>query len=76
MTADELKAMPAGDFLAYLGRDGMKWADAFHALNPDSNVEEGVMLGWFCNALCVGEDHGLARAGKVDVMWGRPYDRD
>jgi hypothetical protein len=76
VTAEQLKAMPSGDFLAFLGQDGMRWMQAFRALNPECNVDDDVMLGWFCNALCVGEDHGLARCGKIDPMWQRPYDRD
>jgi hypothetical protein len=75
-SAAALRAMSSGDFLAYLGQDGMRWTDAFRALNPDCNVGDDVMLGWFCNALCVGEDHGLARAGMIDPMWQRPWDRD
>lgn len=75
-TAEELKAMDAGTFLAHLGQDGMRWTEAFRALNPDCNVEDGILLSWFCNALCAGEDHGLARAGLLDPMWSRPWDRD
>ncbi len=75
-TADELRAMQGGDLLSYLGLDGMRWTQAFRALNPDCNVSDDTLLGWFCNALAVGEDHGLARCGKIDPMWQRPWDRD
>ena len=59
MDITELKAMTGGDFLAYLGTDGPRWAEAFHALHPDCGIEEGVMLGWFCNAIMTGHDAAL-----------------
>ena len=68
--------MSSGDFIEAIGNDGMKWTEAFRQINPDCNVDDDVMLGWFCNALCVGEDRGLARAGMIDPMWQRPHDRD
>ena len=75
-TAEQLRAMSSGDLLAYMGQDGMRWTKAFRALNPACNIDDDVLLGWFCNSLCAGEDHGLARCGKIDVMWQRPWDRD
>ena len=39
------------ELLNAMGTDGYKWAEAFHQFNPDANVDEGVMLGWFCNAI-------------------------
>lgn len=62
--------------LAWMGQDGIRWTQAFRAMHPECNVEDGMMLSWFCNALVCGEDYGLARAGKVDAMWTRPWDRN
>ena len=33
------------------GTDAGKWAKAFCQRNPDANVGEDVMLGWFANAI-------------------------
>lgn len=58
--------MGSGEFLKALGVDGMKWAEAFHQLNPDCNIAEGVMLGWFCNALMAMHDHILGGPVVLD----------
>ena len=58
-TAEQLKAMDDGDFLAFLGTDGMRWMQAFRAMNPECNVADDVMLGWFCNAIMAGNDAAL-----------------
>lgn len=39
------------DLLHEMGMDGLKWSEAFCQLNPDANVDESTMLGWFCNAI-------------------------
>ncbi len=39
------------DMLSELGMDGYKWAEAFCQFNPNANVDESTMLGWFCNAI-------------------------
>ena len=39
------------DLLHEMGIDGDKWAEAFCQLNPDANVDEITMLGWFCSAI-------------------------
>ncbi len=39
------------DLLYEMGMDGSKWAKAFCQLNPDADVDESTMLGWFCNAI-------------------------
>lgn len=40
-----------GAKLSAMGRDAAKWADAFCQLNPSASVDEGLMIGWFANAL-------------------------
>ncbi len=55
----DYKAMGAGTFLETIGTDGMKWTEAFRQINPDCNVDDGAMLGWFCNAIMAGHDAAL-----------------
>lgn len=45
------------DLLAELGTDGQKWAGAFMAKNFSSDqIDEGLMIGWFANAIMAGHD--------------------
>lgn len=44
--------------------DARDWAKAFLRFNPDSNVSEDVMLGWFANALMRGFDECTARSQR------------
>ena len=46
--------------LADMGTDGSKWATAFCKRIPA--VDEGMALGWFCNAIEAGYDKGLRDA--------------
>jgi len=39
------------DLLHEMGQDASKWAAAFCQINPDINVDEDRMLGWFANAI-------------------------
>jgi hypothetical protein len=59
ITAEQMKAMDGGAFLDFLGTDGARWMRAFRALNPECNIDDDVMLGWFCNAIMTGHDAAL-----------------
>jgi hypothetical protein len=37
--------------------DARDWAKAFLKVNPHCGLDEGVMIGWFANALMRGYDH-------------------
>lgn len=45
-----------------LGDDANKWADAFVQSNPDCNVDQSTMMGWFANAI---EHSNDVRAGRI-----------
>jgi len=47
----DYKKLNGPDLLHECDTDAMKWAEAFCQLNPDVNVDEDVMLGWFANAI-------------------------
>lgn len=45
------------DLLKEVGTDGQKWAQAFLAKDfPPDDINEGLMTGWFCNAIMAGYD--------------------
>ena len=53
-----------GDFLARVGMDGKLWAEEFRktalALGC-SDMDEGWLIGWFCNAVMAGYDEARRR---------------
>jgi hypothetical protein len=40
--------------------DAMAWVKLFREINPECNVPDDVMLGWFANAMMAMYDHVLA----------------
>ena len=59
VTAEQIQAMDSAQFLAFIGTDGHRWMQCFRALNPQCNVDDDTMLGWFCNAIMAGYDAAL-----------------
>lgn len=61
-----------GDLLARLGTDGQKWAQEFLAKFPDpSKIDEGLMIGWFANAIEAGANReSLAATEQRDELEG------
>lgn len=53
----------SGDFLKRIGTDGQKWAQEFIKLfgEQKEKIDEGLMIGWFCNAIMVGHDWGYKK---------------
>ncbi len=51
--------MKDGDFLKKVGSDGRKWAKEFVKIinKKNINIDEGFMIGWFCNAIEAGRSH-------------------
>ncbi|MBB4799705.1 hypothetical protein HNP32_003465 [Brevundimonas bullata] len=63
----ELDELP-GDFLARVGMDGALWAEEFRSTAirigyPD--MDEGWLIGWFCNAVMAGYDHARRRYDPI-----------
>jgi hypothetical protein len=57
--SDDKREESAGDMLERLGMDGVKWAAEFRttALRLGySDMDEGWLVGWFCNAIMAGYD--------------------
>lgn len=56
------------DLLHELGDDADKWAEAFCQLNPDVNVDQHLLFGWFANAIEHSYDHRLGLVHNGDHM--------
>lgn len=50
-----LKELTSGGMLAYMGVDAQRWAEQFCAMNGG---DEGLMIGWFANAIQAGVSAG------------------
>lgn len=63
-----VKGETAGQMLERLGMDGAKWAAEFRttALRLGySDMDEGWLIGWFCNAIMAGYDRSAAQAREA-----------
>ena len=45
------KDLNGPDLLHEMGQDASKWAAAFCQIHPSTNVDEGLMIAWFANAI-------------------------
>lgn len=45
------------DLSIHTNPDARAWAKFFMECNPESNVPEDVMIGWFANAMMAMRDH-------------------
>jgi hypothetical protein len=65
--------------------DALAWARFFRETNPDCNVDDNTMLGWFANAMMAMHDHTLRNYAPpkreplsfddLNTMWcGNPID--
>lgn len=45
------------DMSIHTNPDAMAWVKFFRDCNPDCNVHDDVMLGWFANAMMAMHDH-------------------
>ena len=57
----------SGDMLQRLGMDGRLWAQEFNKTCVELDypqLDEGWLIGWFCNAIMAGYDESSRRWGK------------
>jgi hypothetical protein len=47
------------DLSIHMNPDAMAWSKFFRECNPDCNVPDDLMLGWFANAMMAMHDHIL-----------------
>jgi len=53
------------DMSIHTNPDAQAWAKFFREVNPDSPHDEGVMIGWFANAMMAMHDHLTGQAPVV-----------
>ena len=59
-----MTAETTADFLDRLGMDGVKWAHEFKLTAEKlghTDMDEGWLIGWFCNAIMAGYDEARRR---------------
>jgi hypothetical protein len=59
--------MTSGELYHSLGCDAAKWAQAFCQMHPKSGLDEGVMIGWFANAMMAQVDF---QGGRQPILCG------
>lgn len=47
------------DMSIHTNPDAMAWVKFFREMNPECNIPDDVMHGWFCNAMMAMHDHIL-----------------
>lgn len=75
MKLTDVKSTPTAEtsaqFLDRLGMDGVKWAREFKLTAEKlghAGLDEGWLIGWFCNAIMAGYDEGKRRAVKGGAL--------
>lgn len=58
--------MSGYDLSIHTNPDAMAWTKFFRETNPDCNVPDDVMFGWFANAMMAMHDHLMGQ--KVTVL--------
>ena len=62
----DYRNMADGDLVSALKDNAAAWAKAFIQLNPNANVAEDVMIGWFANAIEGAHDYRTGRIHNGD----------
>lgn len=62
-----MTSLPDGEILLELGIDAAKWAQEFCLINPD--IDEGVMISWFANAIEAGRSNGRKETCSHSDVW-------
>lgn len=56
MTNTDYTNLNGPQLISACGSDAYKWAGAFCQLNPDVDVDQDVLMGWFANAIMTSLD--------------------
>ena len=60
-----IEKMPSCQLPNYLGTNAQGWAVAFRKICPNGGlIDEGVLIGWFANAIEQGREAGLRQEQK------------
>lgn len=61
------------DMSIHTNPDAMAWTNFFRKCNPDCNVPDDIMLGWFANAMMAMHDHLLPERAPVVLPDGSAF---
>lgn len=61
------------DLTIHTNPDARAWAKFFMECNPNSNVDEETMIGWFANAMMAMHDHLLPASAPVVLPDGSAF---
>ena len=61
------------DLSIHTNPDAMAWVKFFRECNPDCNVPDDAMLGWFANAMMAMHDHLLPGQAPVVLPDGSAF---
>lgn len=54
------------DMTIHTNPDAMVWTKFFRELNPECNVSDDAMLGWFANAMMAMHDHLVYKGAPIN----------
>ena len=54
------------DMTIHTNPDAMVWTKFFRKLNPECNVSDDAMLGWFANAMMAMHDHLVYKGAPIN----------
>ena len=54
------------DMTIHTNPDAMVWTKFFRELNPECNVSDDAMLGWFANAMMAMHDHSVYKGAPIN----------
>jgi len=58
--------MTKHDLMMLTCTDAMEWTKYFRQKNPNCNIDDDVMLGWFANAMMAMHDHIMLRGQPIN----------
>ena len=63
----DYRKLSAGEFLAEVGTDARKWAEAFMQVSP--LIDEATMIAWFANAIEAGRDAAVPQEARDHIAY-------
>jgi hypothetical protein len=54
------------DMTIHTNPDAREWAKFFRETNPDCNVSDDIMTGWFANAMMAMHDHLVLKGNPIN----------
>ena len=62
----EIEEMTVYDMNIHTNPDAREWVKFFRETNPDCNVSDDIMIGWFANAMMAMHDHLVLKGNPIN----------